>query len=170
MIKNQLTEKRKKFCKEYIKDYNSAQAAIRAGFSKKTARTQGSLLLTKIDIQLYLKDLQDKQNKRLESESDEIVKELRNIGLSDITDTIKKIKDDELTLEDLKTLPIEIRRTIKSITIDKQKMGAKLIHQKIKLGFHDKVRALEILERRSHIFDGSEIPVDGFTIKIIKNK
>lgn len=40
-----LTAKQKQFCDEYVKDYNATQAAIRAGYSEKTASSQASRLL-----------------------------------------------------------------------------------------------------------------------------
>ena len=45
-----LTPKQKKFCKEYLVDLCATQAAIRAGYSKRTARSQGSRLLMHVDI------------------------------------------------------------------------------------------------------------------------
>ncbi len=46
-----LTPKREKFVQEYLVDLNAAQAAIRAGYSAKTARSIGQRLLTNVDIQ-----------------------------------------------------------------------------------------------------------------------
>ena len=48
---NGLNEKQSMFCLEYIKDFNATQAAIRAGYSKKTAGVQGHALLKKPEIQ-----------------------------------------------------------------------------------------------------------------------
>ena len=45
-----LTEKQKRFCDYYIEDPNATQAAIRAGYSKKTARFIGNENLTKPNI------------------------------------------------------------------------------------------------------------------------
>lgn len=45
-----MNEKQKQFVKEYTVDFNATQAAIRAGYSPKTARAIASKLLTKIDI------------------------------------------------------------------------------------------------------------------------
>ena len=42
-----LTEKQKRFVEEYLIDLNATQAAIRAGYSPKTAAEQGSQLLSK---------------------------------------------------------------------------------------------------------------------------
>jgi phage terminase small subunit len=46
-----LTNKQAKFLEEYLKDLNATQAAIRAGYSERSARAIGSNLLTKVDIQ-----------------------------------------------------------------------------------------------------------------------
>ena len=52
-----MTEKQKRFCDEYLIDLNAAQAAIRAGYSKKAAKQVGSENLTKPDLKKYIKDL-----------------------------------------------------------------------------------------------------------------
>jgi len=51
---NKLTDKQLMFVEEYLKDGNGRQAAIRAGYSEKTAIEQSSRLLTKVHIQSYL--------------------------------------------------------------------------------------------------------------------
>src|SRR5690349_10894554 len=54
-----LTAKEEKFCHEYIKDFNATQAAIRAGYSKGTARQIGYENLTKPYIKNRIKELSD---------------------------------------------------------------------------------------------------------------
>jgi phage terminase small subunit len=49
--KMNLSLKQKRFCDEYLIDLNATQAAIRAGYSKKTAASQGERLLRKVEIQ-----------------------------------------------------------------------------------------------------------------------
>lgn len=49
-----MKEKQKRFCEEYLVDCNATQAAIRAGYSKKTARAIGQRLLTNVDIKKYI--------------------------------------------------------------------------------------------------------------------
>lgn len=55
-----LSDKQKQFCLEYCKDYNATQAAIRSGYSPKTARQQAQVLLTKLHIQNYIQQIQAK--------------------------------------------------------------------------------------------------------------
>lgn len=52
-------KRHEKFCHEYIKDMNATQAAIRTGYSEKTAKMQGSRLMTNDDIKERVKELRD---------------------------------------------------------------------------------------------------------------
>lgn len=70
-----LTDKQEIFCKEYIVDFNATQAAIRAGYSKKTARSVGSENLTKPDIQNKIKELIEDRNDRVQIDSDYVLRQ-----------------------------------------------------------------------------------------------
>ena len=52
-------KRHEKFCHEYIKDMNATQAAIRTGYSEKTAKMQGSRLMTNDDIKSRVAELRD---------------------------------------------------------------------------------------------------------------
>lgn len=52
-------KRHEKFCHEYIKDMNATQAAIRTGYSKKTANRIGSRLLSNVDIKSRVAELRD---------------------------------------------------------------------------------------------------------------
>ena len=73
---SELEEKQKMFCKEYLVDFNGTQAAIRAGYSKKTANEQASRLLTKVNVQTYLKKLIEKRNERTKITQDEVIADI----------------------------------------------------------------------------------------------
>jgi phage terminase small subunit len=53
-----LNPKQRRFCEEYIKDHNGTQAAIRSGYSKKTAQEQSSRLLSNVMIKEYIQSLE----------------------------------------------------------------------------------------------------------------
>ncbi|MFC5385176.1 terminase small subunit [Aquamicrobium segne] len=55
-----LTDKQRRFVAEYLVDLNATQAAIRAGYSEKTARSVGSENLTKPDIAALIQERQQK--------------------------------------------------------------------------------------------------------------
>ncbi|MGM9544521.1 MAG: terminase small subunit [Romboutsia timonensis] len=71
-----LNEKQKQFCNEYIIDFNGTQAAIRSGYSKKTANEQAAQLLAKLSIQTYLKELIEGRNERTKITQDEVVADI----------------------------------------------------------------------------------------------
>ena len=58
-----MNEKQKNFAQEYIKDKNATQAAIRAGYSEKTAYSIGQRLLKNVEIKNYINDLLDEVRK-----------------------------------------------------------------------------------------------------------
>ncbi len=62
-----MTEKQEAFCREYLIDYNATQAAIRAGYSEKTARSIANKMLTNADIKKRLSEL--KQHHDLDYEN-----------------------------------------------------------------------------------------------------
>ena len=55
-----MTDKQVKFITEYTKDFNATQAAIRAGYSPKTAYSQGQRLLKNAEIQRVMNEHRDK--------------------------------------------------------------------------------------------------------------
>ena len=74
-----LTEKQKRFCNEYLVDLNATQAAIRAGYSEKTANRIASENLSKLDIQEYIKNLMDSKQSDLIASQDEVLQTLTAI-------------------------------------------------------------------------------------------
>jgi phage terminase small subunit len=57
---DKLTEKQKRFADEYLVDLNAKQAAIRSGYSAKTAEQQASRLLSNVKVQEYIQNKQKK--------------------------------------------------------------------------------------------------------------
>ena len=74
-----LNEKQKQFCEEYIIDLNGTQAAIRAGYSEKTANRIASELLTKLDIQEYICELKKKRSERVKYSQDELMRDILEV-------------------------------------------------------------------------------------------
>lgn len=68
-----LNERQRLFVDEYIVDMNATQAAIRAGYSKRTARSQGQRLLTNVDIQNAIQKRMDEKTEKLIMKQDEIL-------------------------------------------------------------------------------------------------
>ena len=68
-----LSAKVERFCLEYVVDYNGTQAAIRAGYSDKSAYSQANRLLKNADVLARIRALQEEQAKRLSLNSDMVV-------------------------------------------------------------------------------------------------
>lgn len=71
-----LTAKQQRFCDEYLIDLNATQAAIRAGYSKKTARKIGQENMTKPDIRQRIDARMAEKESELIADQDEVLKYL----------------------------------------------------------------------------------------------
>lgn len=75
-----LTPKQAKFCEQFIVDLNATQAAIRAGYSSKSARFQASALLTNPNISSRIEELRKSQSKRTELTADYVLSGLQEVA------------------------------------------------------------------------------------------
>ncbi len=76
---NKLTAKQKAFVAEYLIDLCATQAAIRAGYSEKTARSQGQRMLTNVDIAEAIQKLMAKRAERTEIDADYVISEITQV-------------------------------------------------------------------------------------------
>lgn len=83
-----LTAKQKRFCDEYLIDLNATQAAIRAGYSKKTARAIANENLTKPAIKEYINQRMEEKEKELIAEQDEVMKYLSAVMRREKTESV----------------------------------------------------------------------------------
>lgn len=77
-----LTEKQKRFCEEYIADLNATKAARRAGYSERTAYSQGQRLLKKVEIQSYIAELRGIQSEKSSVTAEKVVAELASMAFA----------------------------------------------------------------------------------------
>lgn len=71
-----LTAKQKRFCDEYLIDLNATQAAIRAGYSKKTAYAIGNENLNKPELKNYIAERMAEKEAMLIADQDEVLRYL----------------------------------------------------------------------------------------------
>jgi phage terminase small subunit len=76
--------RRQLFVQNYVKDYNATQAAIRSGYSPKTAKVQGSRLLTYVDVRQAIEALQVKAKEEAGITALEVLKELATLACSNV--------------------------------------------------------------------------------------
>lgn len=123
MTSDKLTPKQALFCKEYLIDMNATQAAIRSGYSQRTAQQMGSENLSKPVIQENL-------SKLVKLRMDELDLTIEGV-LQDIIDTRKSATDDDKHSDRLKanemlgkylkmwTDKVEVSGEINMVRIDK---------------------------------------------------
>ena len=71
-----MTPKKKFFADEYLVELNATQAAIRAGYSEKTAYSQGQRLLKDVDVKSYIQNRMAEKEEELIAKQDEVLKYL----------------------------------------------------------------------------------------------
>lgn len=143
-----LTDKQEMFCKEYLIDLNATQAAIRVGYSVKTAEAQSSRLLTNVNIQERITELKESRSNRIEMSSDGVLKELKNWVEGDYTDLMM------LTAKQIKELAPEIRRLITGFKRTTRRIpGTDEEEIQIEVKFIDKQKAMEMIAKHIGFYE-----------------
>ncbi|MGO7686260.1 terminase small subunit [Rhizobium ruizarguesonis] len=166
-----LSAKQKRFVAEYLIDLNATQAAIRAGYSKKTATVQASRLLTNAKVQEELSKQQSKVAERLEITKERIVDELAKIGFANMLDYMRAGPDGDPYL-DFSGLTRDQAAALSEVTVEDFKDGrgedARDV-RRVKFKLHDKKGALVdlakmlgfVVERHEHTGkDGAPIQTE----------
>ena len=144
MDKKKLTDKQEMFCKEYMKDLNATQAAIRAGYSKDTAKTIAGQNLSKLIIQERLSELKKSRSEKVEISAEMVVKELKSIAFSRVIDYWQGDtfgRSFVLTPKAFEDMPEEAKSAISSIEQNIDKDG----NITFKIRLWDKMKSLEML-------------------------
>lgn len=79
-----MSPKQARFVEEYLVDLNATQAALRAGYSPRTANEQGARLLANVSVQEAIQTAQKDRSKRTGITAERVLQELALIGFSDI--------------------------------------------------------------------------------------
>ena len=118
-----MTPQQKKFCDEYLIDCNGTQAAIRAGYSPKTANEQAARLLANVSIRSYI---------------DEQLERIRNEKTADATEVLQYLTS-VMRGEHTEQIPLLIGEGVQILTA--KEVGAK-----------ERLKAAELLGKRFGLF------------------
>ncbi len=146
-----LTPKQQRFVEEYLIDLNATQAAIRAGYSEKTAKSVGHENLTKPDIAKAIQEAQNKRTEQTQIDSAYVLKRLVEIDQMDVLD----IMDENLNMKPLKEWPKIWRQYINNVESIELSDGEGWLK---KIKWPDKVKNLELI--------GKHVSVGAFKDKI----
>jgi phage terminase small subunit len=135
-----LTPKQETFVREYLVDLNATQAAIRAGYSPRTANKQGAQLLAKPAIRAAIAAAKLDRGERLGVEADRVLREIASMAFYDPVDLTGLGSP-----RDIKHLPEDVRRAIVGWSWDRNGNFT------IKLA--DKSKALDQLARHLSLYN-----------------
>lgn len=158
-----MTNKQERFCEEYLVDLNATQAAIRAGYSPKTANEQGTQLLAKVSIRARIDAALAEQSRRTGVTADRVVRELAKVAFANSQDVIDY--DDATVRSDAARDDTAAVASVRVKTIPtKDGVG---VEREVKM--HDKLKALELLGRRLGLFtDNVNVSGEG-VVQIVDN-
>lgn len=114
-----LTPKQAAFVREYLVDLNGTQAAIRAGYSPRTANEQAARLLAKASVKKAVNEAKRRRAERVEVKQDEVLRELLRLMKSDIGAAFDK----NGRLIPLHKMPEDTRRAISAIEVQQTATG-----------------------------------------------
>ncbi|MCX9003871.1 terminase small subunit [Citrobacter portucalensis] len=145
-----LTDKQEMFCREYLIDLNATQAAIRAGYSVKTANRIAAQNLSKLDIQNRIAELKKKRNDDVGIDADYVLRRLVEIDQMDVLD----ILNDDGSLKPITSWPKAWRISLTGLDISTTVQNfdeetAETILKKVK--WPDKVKNLELLGKHVRV-------------------
>ena len=170
-----LTDKQAAFAREYVIDFNASAAALRAGYSQRTAGRTAAELMKDARVQAEIQRLTAAKAARASMEADEVVEQLVNIVRSDISDVMtwgmSEVEDDEglpngvailrpnVTVFNSADLPRSITGAIAEVSMtDKGTFKVKM---------HDKGAAIDKLMRHLGMFEKDNKQVaDGLAMLI----
>lgn len=148
---SELSDQQKQFAKEYAVDFNGTQAAIRAGYSKKTAGSQASSLLKKLNIQEEIAKNIDTRSEKAEVDAMWVLNRL----MKELTADAADIHDEEGNIKPIHEWPLIWRQgLVAGFEVQSGKDGSTITKVKIS----DRIKRLELL--------GKHIDIMAFATKI----
>ena len=142
----ELTAKQRLFVDEYLVDLNATQAAIRAGYSEKTAEQQAYQLLQKTSVQRAISDAVKARAERTGIDQDRVVDELAKIAFADMAHYVRF--DGANAYIDFSAMPASATAAISEIVVDEYTVGrgddAREV-KRVRFKLHAKQAALDAL-------------------------
>lgn len=143
-----LTIKQRLFVAEYLRDMNATAAAVRAGYSQRTARQIGAENLSKPYISQAIADAMEGRAEAAGVEAVRVLQELARIAFADIG----QLFDAAGGLKPLNQLDPEHRAAIRSLQITTREMDHGTLKRRVAVQIWDKLAALEKLAQHLGLF------------------
>ncbi len=143
--KRRATPMRDRFVVEYLKDFNATRAAIRAGYSPKTAASQGQRLLKSATVGKAISRAEAKLLSKAHAWVESIMKKAATIAFMDPGQLV----DNKGALLPIEQMPVDARRGLTRLKVinlfESNKANKTRIGRRCKLSFTSKIAALRLL-------------------------
>lgn len=137
-----MTPRQEKFCVEYLIDLNATQAAIRAGYSKRTADRIANQNLRKLEIQSRIKKMRDEYYDKTIMSAKEVEYLLSKAGRGELKEEVVVVEG--------------VGDGFSESKIVKKHLSAK-----------DRIKALELMGKRHHLFEDQNSKTGEEEVRII---
>ncbi len=166
----ELTAKQQRFKEEFLVDLNATQAAIRAGYSEKTAYSQGQRLLKNVEVQAAIRQAMQERSERTQITQDQVLREFAVVGFATMGNYLDFGDDGQVRLDFSDLTPEElavISEITQSVHTEGKGDDAKTV-TRIKFKLHNKLSALDSMARHLGMYnDKLVVGVDESVSKVL---
>lgn len=137
-----LTAKQERFVEEYLIDLNATQAAIRAGYSAKTAEQQGSRLLGNVKVSAALSKAQSRRSEKTGINAEWVLQRLADEAEADVAD----LYDADGNLRPVHEWPVIWRKgLVAGLDVEEVTVEGTVISRVKKLKLSDRIKRIELI-------------------------
>ena len=164
----ELTPRQQRFVQEYMVDLNGTQAAIRAGYSRKTAQEQASRLLSNVMVRDAVEDAKDELRRKTMRRTQKILKQIDEMALADIDDIID-FNDEHLAMK--REISREAKRTLRSVKATRRTVvigddGNITTLETVEIKMCDKINACRLALQYRGLLDVALDPIEKLIIHV----
>lgn len=116
-----MNEKQKRFCDEYLIDCNATQAAIRAGYSPKTAQVQSARLLSNVMVKAYIDEQLERLHNEKTADAREVLEYLTAVMRGEHTEQVLRLVGDGV--QEISNIDVSAKDRIKAAEMLAKRYG-----------------------------------------------
>lgn len=152
-----LTPQKARFAEEFCVDMNATQAALRAGYSEKTAYSQGQRLLKTAEVQEVIQAARQLQRQRIEISADRTIFEAARLAFYDL----RKLYNEDDTLKSIHTLDDDTAAALQGIeTFEEYTQDGTYLGRVRKVRMAPKMPAIKTLGQHLGVFQRAGLSGD----------
>lgn len=143
-----LNAKQARFVEEYLIDLNATQAAIRAGYSARSAEVTGSRLLSHAKVSAAISEAQDKRSKRTGIDAAWVLSRLADEATADLAD----ILDGTGAIRPVVDWPLIWRQgLVAGLDVYEEMVDGAKVGQTVKVKLSDRIKRIELIGKHVNV-------------------